>query len=126
MILTLQKHYKNVRSYLRKTGLMVKGIKFGTKCYVGDYVHMEKSFLYNNKKDIVIGNNVRIMNGCIIRNFGGYVYVGDNSYIGEYAIIYGHGNVVIGNDALIGANSMIISSSHQFMNRAELINSKKD
>ena len=53
--------------------------------------------------------------------YGGSVSIGRSSYIGPYTVIYGHGDVDIGNNVLIANHSTIVSSSHHYKSRSSSI-----
>lgn len=75
---------------------------------------------------IKIGENVKISKGVIIDCFGGKVTIGDNVFIGPYTVIYGHGNVTIGSDSLIGMGCKIISANHTIPDGSQLIRLQPD
>lgn len=53
--------------------------------------------------------------------YGGSIEIKDNTYIGPFCCIYGHGNVLIGSNSLIGPNTTILSSNHTVPIKSELI-----
>jgi acetyltransferase-like isoleucine patch superfamily enzyme len=75
---------------------------------------------------IEIGENVKISKGVIIDCFGGKVIIGNNVFIGPYTVIYGHGDVSIGNDTLIGMGCKIISANHAIPTPDKLIRMQPD
>lgn len=70
--------------------------------------------LANKKSSINIGKNAIIRKGVIVNCYGGEIDIGDNVTINEYSIIYGQGNVIIGNSVLIAANVTIVAENHAF------------
>ncbi len=48
----------------------------------------------------------------MLHAFGGSINIGARVYFGPYAIVYGHGGVVIGEDSLISMHCRILSSNH--------------
>jgi acetyltransferase-like isoleucine patch superfamily enzyme len=46
--------------------------------------------------------------------YGGVIKIGDGCSINPYSILYGHGNLTIGNNVLIAAHTVIIPANHNF------------
>ncbi|MBV6429332.1 MAG: 2,3,4,5-tetrahydropyridine-2,6-dicarboxylate N-acetyltransferase [Haliscomenobacter sp.] len=68
------------------------------------------------KGSIVIGKNVVIKSHVSLLTYSGKIIIGDNTSINPYTIIYGHGDVKIGKNVMIAAQSIIVSSNHNFNN----------
>jgi len=58
-----------------------------------------------------MGRKVKIYHG-VVAHSPKKVEIGNNSAIGDYVVIWGGGGVMIGNDVLIAAHSVISSESH--------------
>ena len=81
---------------------------------------------YNQQRQlgkISIGNNANIKDFVKIYTYNGFVTIGDNFSINPFSIIYGHGGVTIGNNVMIAAHTIIVSSSHNFSDTTVPINS---
>lgn len=63
---------------------------------------------------ITIGENCELMQGVLIMTYGGTIEIGDRCSVNPYSILYGHGNLKIGNDVLIAAHTIIIPANHNF------------
>jgi acetyltransferase-like isoleucine patch superfamily enzyme len=67
------------------------------------------------------GNNFTLRDGSIIDSFGslklksGSLIIGNNVGISEYVYIAVRGNIVIGNDVIIGPSVKIFSENHSFL-----------
>jgi len=61
---------------------------------------------------IEIGENVRIKDSANLAAYGGYIKIGKNVLIGRNVTIFGHGGVIIGDNAMLSPNVSIISSNH--------------
>ncbi|MBZ6076258.1 acyltransferase [Microvirga puerhi] len=61
---------------------------------------------------IEIGPQAELYEGCFIHCQGGTVRIGQNSALGPNVIIYGGGNVDIGQACSIATHSTIVSTSH--------------
>lgn len=66
--------------------------------------------------EISIGRNTILMEGVIIKPFGGRVKLGENCSVNPYCILYGHGGLEIGDFVRIAAHSTIIPANHVFDN----------
>jgi len=64
---------------------------------------------------IIVGEHVEIHDGVKILTYGGRIMIGDNVSINPYSVIYGHGNLKIGNDVRIAAHTVIIPSNHNYL-----------
>lgn len=71
---------------------------------------------------ITIGENCELLNGVLLMTYGGTIEIGKNCSINPYTILYGHGNLKIGNNVLIAAHTVIIPANHNFENVNLLIN----
>lgn len=88
--------------------------------------NLSNSFFKGSSGSIEIGKKVKISKGVIIDCFGGKVKIGNNVFIGPYTIVYGHGDVEIGSDCLIGMGCKIISANHTIPSRDKLIRKQPD
>lgn len=86
-------------------------------CHIADNAKIE--IRYGGK--IVINRNTEVLEGVLIFTYGGTVWIGENCSINPYTIIYGHGNIKIGNSVLIAGHCMIIPSNHNFKDKSQTI-----
>ena len=81
----------------------------------------------NVKIDVLYGGYVKIGENCELRNgaqlltYGGNIEIGDNSSINPYTIVYGQGNIKIGNYVRIAAHCVLIPSNHTFIDLSKPI-----
>lgn len=76
--------------------------------------HLRSPFFRNaNPGSIILLDHVKVSKGVTIHCYGGKVSIGSQTFLGPNVIIYGHGNVSIGNDCLIAMGCKIISSNHE-------------
>ncbi len=73
-----------------------------------------------------IGEGAWIERGVILHAFGGSIELGKNVFLGPYAVIYGHGSVVIGDESLVSMHCRILSSNHALPPSHTLIRSQPD
>lgn len=72
-----------------------------------------------------MGNKVYIMSHCMFTHPSGISF-GNRVIVGHFSSIAGHGGVIIGNDVLIGAFCSILSVTHKYQDRTQLIMSQGD
>lgn len=83
--------------------------------------HSCKFFLKNSH--ITIRNAVNILDNCISYAANGTIYLGNRSYINHNVEIIAKGcDVIIGDDCLIGMNTLITTTNHNFKNTSIPIN----
>ncbi|MES2107458.1 MAG: acyltransferase [Bacteroidota bacterium] len=75
---------------------------------------------------ITIGKKCEIQTGTIIKSFGGQIRIGQNVFLGEYVVIYGHGGVDIGKGTLVAMHTTIVSSNHTIPDQTTTIRSQPD
>ena len=64
------------------------------------------------KGSIKFGERCYVMPGAIIATYGGEITIGDDVSLNPYVILYGHGNLRIGNKTRIAAQTVIIPANH--------------
>lgn len=61
---------------------------------------------------ICLARGCDLQDGVRLETWGGSIEVNQNTFLGPYTIIYGHGGVRIGKNCLIAMHSRIVSSNH--------------
>jgi len=61
-----------------------------------------------------LGDNVIICSGAKMLTYGGNITLGKNCTVNPYVILYGHGNLRIGDSVRIAAGTIIIPANHRF------------
>jgi acetyltransferase-like isoleucine patch superfamily enzyme len=109
-----------------------QGIKNPT-IYIGKGVKIYNPFRVVLDNNVRIENFVRIKGDVLIGAYSaircftflnaqeGSIIIGSNCSINDYTILYGMGDIVIGNDVRIAAHNIIVSSNHIFDNAEILI-----
>lgn len=95
-----------------------KNIILDPKVWVYSNVVMET----NKGGTIEIGHSTEILNGVLILTYGGNIKIGSGCSINPYTILYGHGNLTIGNNVLIAGHCLIIPANHKFEDLGRPIN----
>lgn len=118
----------NLKNRLRKKRLSRHGVIFKGLSFIDTLVsiHLQSPFFKTNIGTCTFGNEIKLSKGVTIDCYGGKVKTGNNVYIGPYTVIYGHGDVEIGDNVLIAPGCRIISSNHAVPERTMLINQQPD
>ena len=61
-------------------------------------ISLTSPFFISKKGSVIIKNGSQLSNGFICDAYGGKVLIGENTFIGPNVIIYGHGDVTIGDN----------------------------
>lgn len=61
---------------------------------------------------LILGDNVSIKHGCVIRTCTGIIKIGNNVSIGYYCIIHALGGVTIGHNTMLSPNVQIYAQGH--------------
>lgn len=92
-------------------------IKFGKNTTI------HRNCVFNADGELLeIGENCIFDVGVYVRLWGGKIKIGDNVFIGPYSVVYGHGGLTIGNNALIASHVTIIPANHNFSDKQIPIN----
>jgi carbonic anhydrase/acetyltransferase-like protein (isoleucine patch superfamily) len=66
---------------------------------------------------ITIGDNTLISSFAMLRTYGGTIEIGHSCFINSFTVLYGHGNLKIGNGCLIGPQVTIVPVNYGFQDR---------
>lgn len=84
---------------------------------IGNHAIIESNVTLNTSiggGTIKIGNNCELRKGCQLLSYGGNILIGNNVSINPYTLVYGQGNITIGNYVRIAAQCVLIPSNHVF------------
>lgn len=91
----------------------LKGMKFGKNSYIGPGYDC----VFNQMKNITIGNNVTIGKNAWMQTVeNGQINIGDGTHIGRGFSIAARKKILIGQKCLISFNVSILDIDHQFDN----------
>ncbi|MES2239797.1 MAG: acyltransferase [Bacteroidota bacterium] len=65
---------------------------------------------------ISIGKNCELLYGVLLMTYGGNIKIGNSCSVNPYTVLYGHGNLTIGDNVLIAGHVLIIPANHKFDN----------
>lgn len=63
---------------------------------------------------ITVAGKCDILDGCMIRTYGGEISIGQRCSIHPYCVFYGNGGVKLGNGVLMGPHVVIVANNHTF------------
>ena len=92
-----------------------KLIKFGKNSYIDHNVYNHAT-----KNGITIGENTRIMLHTMLHEYNfrdftnSIIDIDENTTVGPYCLIYGHGGTIIGNNVSIAGNTKILPVNHLY------------
>ena len=115
-----------INQYLLITYYNIKGIAIKKHCKLSYLCHISLGFLNNKKGSIIIENHCELSQGVVLKAYGGSIHLSENTFVGDYVIIYGHGGVTIGSNTLIAMHTCIVSSNHTVPDKNTLIRSQGD
>ena len=94
--------------------------------FIDPSVRIYENVVFDTKYggSITIGKKCELLNGVLLMTYGGTIEIGNNCSINPYSIIYGHGNLKIGNNVLIAAHTVIIPANHIFSDHSKPINNQ--
>lgn len=96
--------------------LIKKIVNFKKNLYVDPSVKQYSRVVLDTSYggSIEIGKGTELLYGVILMTYGGNIKIGEKCSINPYAILYGHGNLTIGNNVLIAGHTVIIPANHNF------------
>ena len=67
---------------------------------------------------IELANDVWLSRDCyLVAGRGAEIAIGDRAYVGHRCLLYGHGGIQIGRDALLASDVQLICGNHTFARR---------
>jgi acetyltransferase-like isoleucine patch superfamily enzyme len=115
-----------LRSHLRIVHARLSGVEAGSGCSVGPGGELALVGAPARQGAVRLGDRTRLERGVILHPYGGSIETGIDVFIGPFAVIYGHGGVVIGKDTLISMHCRILSSDHSVPSSNTIIRSMPD
>lgn len=93
---------------------------------------IREGVVIRNPKNLHVGKNVIIDSHSMLHCGGyswsdgkGYIKIGDNTYIGPHCVLFGAGEIEIGNDVLIAPSVVITSHQHSYYITSVLMRKQK-
>jgi len=95
----------------------IKKILIGKNTMLCKYASLEVDPVDPEKSKIIIGDNTLISSFAIICTYGGAIKIDHSSFVNSFSILYGHGNLTIGDGCLIGSQVTIVPVNYGFQDR---------
>ncbi len=128
IILNLLKIYNHVRFTGKYKGNLISpfsSISGYQNTHLGKYNNIQSwSEINSNKGSIYIENKNYFHKNCSILTYGGNIKIGSNNSFNRYVILYGMGNLVIGDNCRIASHSVLVSANHIYENKKIAITSQ--
>jgi acetyltransferase-like isoleucine patch superfamily enzyme len=102
------------------------GATIGIDCRFGRGVSAYLDGRPGRRGTLAIGNRCELLDGVALWPFDGAIKLADDIFIGQFAIIYGHGGVEIGDNTLVSMHCRILSSNHTIPPIGTLIRTQPD
>ena len=67
-----------------------------------------------SRNDICFGEKCVISPWVVLKDWGGYIHLGNNCSINSFCYLSGNGGIEIGNNVRIATQSVIVSANHKF------------
>jgi len=110
-----------VKSYLEgRLRRRLRNARHNTRIHSTAIVDPDVEF--GTSGDIVIEADCNVANGVVIAPSGGHIHIGEDSLLNFSVTLLGHGGLEIGEDALIGPNTIIVAANHGYQRRDKPIN----
>lgn len=105
----------------RRTRLRLQGVELGGGGDIGPGVVVRPT-----PGRIRIGRDCSLETGVMLAAYGGTIDIDRWVFLGPYTVIYGHGDVTIGEGTLVAMHCRIVSSNHTIAPRRTDIRSQPD
>lgn len=94
-----------------------KNIFVGQDSTICKYSALEVDPTDHSESKIAIGDRTLISSFVILRTYGGSILIGNGCFVNSFSALYGHGNLIIGNNTLIGPQVTVIPVNYGFKDR---------
>lgn len=103
---------KSLLQQARVARLRAAGVELGSACRLGANLSCRRGISPRGPGRIALGATSELEIGVVLHAYGGEIEIGENVFLGPYAVIYGHGGVRIGKGTLVSMHCRILSSNH--------------
>ncbi|MGA7933339.1 MAG: acyltransferase [Kovacikia sp.] len=94
-----------------------KNIHLGEDVTICKYASLEADPSETAESKIIIGDRSLISSFAILRTYGGTIKIGHSCFVNSFTVLYGHGDLTIGNGCLIGPQVTIVPVNYGFKDR---------
>lgn len=96
----------------RARRLRLQGATLGPGARIGPGVGVRLGWARGGPGRVRIGRASELEDGVVLHAFGGEIELGEQVFLGPYAVVYGQGGVTIGAKTLVAMHCCILSSNH--------------
>ncbi len=126
LIARLQGQFRRFGSAWRIAVARATGAEIGSGCVLAAGADLNLGLQKPRAGRVVLGSSCELAQGVVLHPYGGAILLGDRVYVGQHSVIFGHGNVVIGEDTLIAMHCRIVAANHAIPAPGVTINSAPD
>lgn len=95
-----------------------KQIFLGKEITICKHATLEVDTSDTGRSKIIIGDRTLISSFAMLRTYGGTIQIGHSSFVNSFTVLYGHGDLTIGNGCLIGPQVCIVPVNYGFQDRS--------
>lgn len=117
-------HIKLAKYFFREFRRVIRIKKMHFRMHHQHGLSVGRSVEIRSPQNLVLGNNVSLDSNALLHcggfewcNYKGKIQLGDNVYIGPNSVLFGAGDIVIGNNVLISPCVVITSHQHTFQEK---------
>lgn len=95
----------------------VKKVFIGKETIICKYSTLEVDTVDVSESKIIVGDHTLISSFAILRTYGGTIKIGNHCFVNSFTVLYGHGDLTIGDHCLIGPQVTIVPVNYGFKDR---------
>ena len=103
---------KSMTQNFRRWRLRMAGVRLSCPQLLAAGIDCRRGVGANGQGHIELGAGSWVETGVVLHAYGGSIRLGQNVFLGPHTVVYGHGNVEIGDACLIAMHCRILSSNH--------------
>ncbi len=88
------------------------GARIASGCVIASGCDVNLGIATARRGHLEIGEGCELAQGVVLHPYGGKIRLGRNIYVGQHAVLFGHGGVDIGDDTLIAMHCRIVAAEH--------------
>lgn len=94
-----------------------RSISIGRNSTICKHSILEVDTIDLSESKIIIGDHTLISSFVILRTYGGTIKIGNSCFVNSFSALYGHGDLIIGNNCLIGPQVTVIPVNYGYQDR---------
>lgn len=126
LIARLLGQFRRLGSVWRIALARATGAEIGPDCVLAVGTDLYLGLQKPRAGRIVLGPACELAQGVVLHPYGGAIVLGERVYVGQHSVIFGHGDVHIGDDTLIAMHCRIVAANHTIPAPGVPINTRPD